>query len=105
MNMQNLFKKKYIFKKPLEESGVAARPQWALLVLVFLLLLITACLLAYYVFYYVTTEREGVYALSATSAKKIDTDKSNTVLDFFKAREEATAFLKTTPPVFIDPSR
>jgi len=104
MNIKNLFKKQYTFKKPLGESGIA-KPQWAMFVFVFLLLLVVACWFAYYVFNYTTSQREGVYVTSENNSKKIDTNKANNVLNFFKDREERTNILKVTPTVFVDPSR
>ncbi len=105
MNIENLFKKKYVFKKPLEESGVSAKPNWVLFVSVFLMLLIGACVFAYFVFDYITKDREGVYTVTVNSPKKIDSEKSNSVLNFFKTREENTNTLKNTPTIYIDPSR
>lgn len=105
MNIQNLFKKKYVFKKPHEESGSTAKSHWILFVSVFLIVLVCACFFAYYIFNYITKEREGTYTITSSNIKKIDSDKSNLVLDFFIQREENTNSLKATPTVYIDPSR
>ncbi len=104
MNIKNLFKKKYVFEKPREESGAFARPKWAVYVAVFLLVLFCACIVSYFVFDNVTKDKEGTYVITTTNVKKIDSEKSNSVLDFFKSREDKTNTLKTTPSVFIDPS-
>ena len=69
MNIQNLFKKKYVFKKPHEESGSTAKSHWAMFVSIFLLILVCACFFAYYVFSYITKEREGVYTVTSNNIK------------------------------------
>ena len=105
MNINDLFKKKYVFKKPIEELGVLARPKWSWFVGVFIIVFITSCAFAYYVFTYTTDIREGVYIANTNTNKKIDSGKSAMVLELFKQREEKTNLLKTTPTVFTDPSR
>ncbi|MGI9118189.1 MAG: hypothetical protein ACR2IQ_01405 [Minisyncoccia bacterium] len=104
MKIPNLFKNKTHFKKPDAESGIDNRPPWYLFLSIYVALFLGGCWLSYVIFTFTTSEKTGVYVPVVTKSPTVNSEKSDSVLNFFTERSTRLESLKTTKTIYIDPS-